>query len=89
MPSAFGATKRYGCPTAMDFDAIPGLSNELRAKLQTVRPQTLGHANRIEGMTPAALGLLCAPCSPQGWMIDPKILEADREARASNHTRFT
>jgi tRNA uridine 5-carboxymethylaminomethyl modification enzyme len=45
-------------PAAMDFDAIPGLSNELRAKLSTVRPATLGHANRIEGMTPAALGLL-------------------------------
>jgi tRNA uridine 5-carboxymethylaminomethyl modification enzyme len=45
-------------PEAMDFDVIPGLSNELRVKLQTVRPQTLGHANRIEGMTPAALGLL-------------------------------
>jgi tRNA uridine 5-carboxymethylaminomethyl modification enzyme len=45
-------------PEAMDFGAIPGLSNELRNKLQTVRPRTLGHANRIEGMTPAALGLL-------------------------------
>lgn len=45
-------------PSAMDFDAIPGLSNELRAKLKMVRPGTLGHANRIEGMTPAALGLL-------------------------------
>jgi tRNA uridine 5-carboxymethylaminomethyl modification enzyme len=45
-------------PDAMDFEAIPGLSNELKNKLQTVRPQTLGHANRIEGMTPAALGLL-------------------------------
>jgi tRNA uridine 5-carboxymethylaminomethyl modification enzyme len=45
-------------PDTMDFETIPGLSNELRAKLQTVRPRTLGHANRIEGMTPAALGLL-------------------------------
>jgi tRNA uridine 5-carboxymethylaminomethyl modification enzyme len=45
-------------PEQMDFEAIPGLSNELRTKLKTVRPRTLGHANRIEGMTPAALGLL-------------------------------
>jgi tRNA uridine 5-carboxymethylaminomethyl modification enzyme len=45
-------------PEQMDFEAIPGLSNELRTKLKTVQPRTLGHANRIEGMTPAALGLL-------------------------------
>jgi tRNA uridine 5-carboxymethylaminomethyl modification enzyme len=45
-------------PDEMDFEAIPGLSNELRSKLKTVQPRTLGHANRIEGMTPAALGLL-------------------------------
>ena len=54
----FRRDEAMALPTTMDFDAIPGLSNELRAKLATVRPQTLGHANRIEGMTPAALGLL-------------------------------
>lgn len=54
----FRRDEAMALPAAMDFDAIPGLSNELRAKLATVRPQTLGHANRIEGMTPAALGLL-------------------------------
>lgn len=54
----FRRDEAMALPEAMDFDAIPGLSNELRAKLHTVRPRTLGHANRIEGMTPAALGLL-------------------------------
>lgn len=54
----FRRDEAMALPSTMDFDAIPGLSNELRAKLATVRPQTLGHANRIEGMTPAALGLL-------------------------------
>ncbi|MBX3534866.1 MAG: tRNA uridine-5-carboxymethylaminomethyl(34) synthesis enzyme MnmG [Xanthobacteraceae bacterium] len=54
----FRRDEAMSLPDAMDFDAIPGLSNELRAKLSTVRPKTLGHANRIEGMTPAALGLL-------------------------------
>lgn len=54
----FRRDEAMSLPDAMDFDAIPGLSNELRAKLVTVRPKTLGHANRIEGMTPAALGLL-------------------------------
>jgi tRNA uridine 5-carboxymethylaminomethyl modification enzyme len=54
----FRRDEAMNLPATMDFDAIPGLSNELRIKLQTVRPRTLGHANRIEGMTPAALGLL-------------------------------
>jgi tRNA uridine 5-carboxymethylaminomethyl modification enzyme len=54
----FRRDEALGLPETMDFEAIPGLSIELRAKLKTVRPRTLGHANRIEGMTPAALGLL-------------------------------
>jgi tRNA uridine 5-carboxymethylaminomethyl modification enzyme len=44
----------------LDGDAIPGLSLELAEKLKRVRPATLGHAGRIEGMTPAALTLLLA-----------------------------
>jgi tRNA uridine 5-carboxymethylaminomethyl modification enzyme len=44
----------------LDVDAIPGLSNEVRQKLKLVQPKSLGHASRIEGMTPAALGLLLA-----------------------------
>jgi tRNA uridine 5-carboxymethylaminomethyl modification enzyme len=54
----FRRDEAMALPSTMDFDTIPGLSNELRLKLTTVRPKTLGHANRIEGMTPAALGLL-------------------------------
>jgi tRNA uridine 5-carboxymethylaminomethyl modification enzyme len=42
----------------LDGDAIPGLSRELSDKLRRVRPATLAHAGRIEGMTPAALTLL-------------------------------
>lgn len=45
-------------PDALDYEVIPGLSHELRLKLGTVRPRTIGHANRIEGMTPAALALV-------------------------------
>jgi tRNA uridine 5-carboxymethylaminomethyl modification enzyme len=44
----------------VDFDAIAGLSNEVREKLKLVRPRSVGQASRIEGMTPAALGLLLA-----------------------------
>lgn len=45
-------------PTSFSFGEIPGLSNEISAKLQLVRPETLGQAGRIEGVTPAALTLL-------------------------------
>ncbi|MCW5712921.1 MAG: tRNA uridine-5-carboxymethylaminomethyl(34) synthesis enzyme MnmG [Bauldia sp.] len=44
----------------LDVDAIPGLSNEVREKLKRVQPRSVGQAARIEGVTPAALGLLMA-----------------------------
>ncbi|KLK93844.1 tRNA uridine 5-carboxymethylaminomethyl modification protein [Microvirga vignae] len=44
----------------LDFQGLPGLSNEIKAKLVLVRPRTLGQAARIEGITPAALTLLAA-----------------------------
>jgi tRNA uridine 5-carboxymethylaminomethyl modification enzyme len=39
---------------------LPGLSNEVRQKLQLHRPRTIGQAGRIDGVTPAALTLLVA-----------------------------
>jgi tRNA uridine 5-carboxymethylaminomethyl modification enzyme len=45
-------------PVTLDYDSIAGLSNELRQKLEQARPETLAHAARIPGMTPAALSLL-------------------------------
>jgi tRNA uridine 5-carboxymethylaminomethyl modification enzyme len=44
----------------LDYAALPGLSNEVRSKLETHRPRTIGQAGRIDGMTPAALTLLVA-----------------------------
>ncbi|MGB7040768.1 MAG: tRNA uridine-5-carboxymethylaminomethyl(34) synthesis enzyme MnmG [Xanthobacteraceae bacterium] len=44
----------------LDYGALPGLSNEVRHKLQSHRPRTIGQAGRIDGMTPAALTLLVA-----------------------------
>jgi tRNA uridine 5-carboxymethylaminomethyl modification enzyme len=44
----------------IDYDLVPGLSNEVRAKLKGARPWTVGQAGRIDGMTPAALGILAA-----------------------------
>ena len=45
-------------PDAMDYSNVVGLSNEVREKLRQQRPETLGQAARIPGMTPAAISLL-------------------------------
>ncbi len=45
-------------PLDIDYDDIGGLSNELKGKLQRVKPTTLAQAGRIDGMTPAALALI-------------------------------
>jgi tRNA uridine 5-carboxymethylaminomethyl modification enzyme len=45
-------------PADIDYGAVSGLSNEARQCLQAVRPQTLGQAARIPGLTPAAVSLL-------------------------------
>jgi tRNA uridine 5-carboxymethylaminomethyl modification enzyme len=47
-------------PDDIDYDALSGLSNEARHKLQTHRPRTVGQAGRIDGITPVALTLLVA-----------------------------
>lgn len=45
-------------PQEMDYAMVKGLSNEVRQKLQDVRPATIGQAGRISGVTPAAISLL-------------------------------
>ncbi|MBI0475658.1 tRNA uridine-5-carboxymethylaminomethyl(34) synthesis enzyme MnmG [Sphingomonas sp. MA1305] len=45
-------------PTAIDFAAVPGLSNEMIDRLSKARPETLGAAGRIRGITPAALSAI-------------------------------
>ena len=45
-------------PESIDYAAIGGLSNEVRQKLEAIRPATLGQASRIEGVTPGALTAL-------------------------------
>ena len=46
--------------TDIDYAAVPGLSNEARTKLEAARPRTVGQAGRLDGLTPAALGILAA-----------------------------
>ena len=47
-------------PDGFDYDRLPGLSNELKKKLNAVRPASIGQMERIEGMTPAAVALVLA-----------------------------
>ena len=44
----------------IDYNKISGLSNENKEKLSKLKPKTLGHAQRIDGVTPAAIGLIIA-----------------------------
>jgi tRNA uridine 5-carboxymethylaminomethyl modification enzyme len=56
--SAMSRDEALRIPDDIDYTTLPGLSAELRLKLSRSRPPTLGHAARIDGMTPAALMLL-------------------------------
>ncbi len=47
-------------PPDLDYNEIQGLSNELKAKMIALRPESILHASRIEGVTPAALLLILA-----------------------------
>jgi tRNA uridine 5-carboxymethylaminomethyl modification enzyme len=56
--AAFRRDEAIGLPSELDYGSVSGLSGEVREKLEAVRPETLGAAARIQGMTPAALILL-------------------------------
>ena len=54
----FRQEERRRLPEGLDYDAIGGLSTEAREKLCAARPETLGQAGRLEGVSPGALALL-------------------------------
>ena len=51
-------TKTLKLPAELDYTQVAALSIEVRQKLQKHRPETLGQASRISGVTPAAVSLL-------------------------------
>ena len=55
-------------PKDMDFSKISGLSNEVVAKLTEARPETIGKASRISGITPAAISLLLVYLKKHGML---------------------
>jgi len=58
--AAYRRDESFQLPDDLDYAALPGLSNEAKQKLQANRPRTIGHASRIDGMTPAAMTLIVA-----------------------------
>jgi tRNA uridine 5-carboxymethylaminomethyl modification enzyme len=55
---AFRKEQNLGLPEDLKYEELPSLSAELRQKLAQIKPQSLGQAARIEGMTPAAISAL-------------------------------
>ena len=55
---AFKQDSAIKIPDNIDYKCIDGLSNEIRQKLEVSRPETIGHAARIEGITPGSLVLI-------------------------------
>ncbi|HVV60360.1 MAG TPA: tRNA uridine-5-carboxymethylaminomethyl(34) synthesis enzyme MnmG [Pseudolabrys sp.] len=64
--AAYRRDESFELPDEIDYAALPGLSNEVKQKLQMLRPRTIGQAGRIDGITPAALTLLVAHVRRRG-----------------------
>lgn len=58
--ASYRRDESFTLPDDFDYAALPGLSNEAKQKLIMHKPRTIGHASKIDGMTPAALTLLVA-----------------------------
>jgi tRNA uridine 5-carboxymethylaminomethyl modification enzyme len=67
-------------PEGFDYSAVSGLSKEIQQKLSTQRPQTLGLASRISGVTPAALALLVV------YLKKSQLLAASQQRQNTENT---
>ncbi len=63
------AEESRAIPYDLDFGAVPGLSNELKQKMKRKQPRSVAEAQRIEGMTPAALAIIVAHIRAHEMMI--------------------
>lgn len=57
-----------GLPLNLDYKEVPGLSNEVIAKLNSHKPETIGQASRISGVTPAAISILLVHLKKRGLL---------------------
>ncbi len=74
-----GANEALAIPADMDYDAVRGLSFEVRQKLKAHKPETIGHASRISGVTPAAVTLLLVHLKRRHYYVRSK---GDRDPAA-------
>ncbi|MHB8790422.1 MAG: tRNA uridine-5-carboxymethylaminomethyl(34) synthesis enzyme MnmG [Desulfobulbaceae bacterium] len=64
----FKKLERTLLPPDLEYDGLPGLSNEVVEKLKDVRPLSLGQASRISGLTPAAISVLQVHLKKLGYL---------------------
>ncbi|WP_133408518.1 tRNA uridine-5-carboxymethylaminomethyl(34) synthesis enzyme MnmG [Parashewanella tropica] len=57
-----------GLPSDLDYQEVPGLSNEVIGKLNDAKPETIGQASRISGITPAAISILLVHLKKRGLL---------------------
>ena len=69
------AQEGMALPADFDYDAVQGLSNEVRAKLKAAKPETLAQAGRIPGVTHAAVSLLLIMLKKQGRLRVPQAVQ--------------
>ncbi|MGQ9507767.1 MAG: tRNA uridine-5-carboxymethylaminomethyl(34) synthesis enzyme MnmG [Thermodesulfobacteriota bacterium] len=64
----FKKLEEVSFPEGFDFGSVIGLSTEVREKLMKIRPQSLGQASRISGVTPAAISILMINLKKYGYL---------------------
>jgi tRNA uridine 5-carboxymethylaminomethyl modification enzyme len=74
--AAYRRDESLQLPEWLDYSQLRGLSNEVRQKLNAIRPRTIGQAARMDGITPAALTLLVAHLKRNGRF--PKAVASTR-----------
>ena len=67
-------------PEDLDYAGLNGLSKEISQKLASIRPQTLGQASRIPGVTPAAVSLLLIHLKKRNALVDGKLSQEASQA---------
>jgi len=65
----FKSLEKIKIPSEFDYIRVHGLSNELREKLSTIRPISLGQASRIPGITPAAISIIMIYLKKSGSLL--------------------
>ncbi|MBP8645150.1 MAG: tRNA uridine-5-carboxymethylaminomethyl(34) synthesis enzyme MnmG [Syntrophobacteraceae bacterium] len=69
----FRQFEQIAVPEDFPYGRIPGLSNEIRHKLEEIRPRSLGQASRISGITPAALSILLVYLKRYGKTVEESL----------------